>query len=309
MPYQVYVPPTAANISYTGDYAALSYANQHSAGNYGKYLRLSAGSGLTWSDLVFQAALNMNNYAVTNASGVLTTTLGSNSGSLNVLNTLNFNDATASNRNITGVNDLTATGTSTLTTLSSTTGTVTTITSTNAVSTNLQVTSIKDNGGGSFSEKIRFGAWTEMYSTFDLRSNLLKAINVVDFVQAPGTGTAVLLDGSNRMIVSSSSRATKENFSEYDGDSSKIYDFKLMKYNYKGQTSPNQKCWGYIAEDLNELYPCNDSNLVQTNANDQIIGLNYNMITCLMLEEMKKLKAEITTLKNRCTELESRIPV
>ncbi len=114
-----------------------------------------------------------------------------------------------------------------------------------------------------------------------------------------GTGTALVIDGGNVVRISSSAVKYKENIVNLNIDTSKIYNLQPKEYNFK--TQPDKTTLGYLAHEMNAQFPL----LCNLDAQGDPDSIKYDLLPILIIEEMKKLKDEIITLKNRVSILEN----
>jgi hypothetical protein len=101
--------------------------------------------------------------------------------------------------------------------------------------------------------------------------------------------------GYNGMLmrISSSSRY-KKNIRDLELDTTKIFDLRTISYENNELTATDGlTSFGLLAEDVAEKIPM----LATYNAEGQPEGVQYKMLAVLLLEEMKKMKAEIELLK------------
>jgi hypothetical protein len=96
------------------------------------------------------------------------------------------------------------------------------------------------------------------------------------------------------MRISSSARY-KKNIRDLEIDTSKIYDLKTISYENNENTAVDGlTSFGLLAEDVAEKIPL----LATFNNENQPEGVQYKMLSVLLLNELKKLKQEIENLKN-----------
>ena len=123
------------------------------------------------------------------------------------------------------------------------------------------------------------------------------------------TGGTELEIGSSTIIQRvSSSRRYKENIVDLLTDSSKVYELSPKSFKYKDgetakivdgqvtdemETMVGNNSFGYIAEDVHEILP----EIVSYTLEDEPESVQYRLISVLLLEEMKKLKARIEVLE------------
>jgi hypothetical protein len=99
------------------------------------------------------------------------------------------------------------------------------------------------------------------------------------------------------MRISSSARY-KKNIRDLELDSTKIFDLRTISYENNENTAiDGLTSFGLLAEDVAEKIP----KLATYNDNNQPEGVQYNMLSVLLLEEMKKMRAELDILKNKQT--------
>ena len=94
----------------------------------------------------------------------------------------------------------------------------------------------------------------------------------------------------------SSSIRTKQNVIDLTKDTSVIYNVRAREFDNKDEEPLH--CIGYIAEEMNEV----DPDLVVHDA-DSCIGIEYNHLLVYAVEEIKKLKTEIQTLRTQIENL------
>ena len=105
-----------------------------------------------------------------------------------------------------------------------------------------------------------------------------------------GTGTALVRDASNNMVLNTSSARYKENIRPLEVDSSKIYDLTAKNFNYISQ--PGLDIFGWIAEETNEIIP----ELVNLNRDGEPESIRYAETSVLIIEEMKKMRSALSSL-------------
>ena len=112
--------------------------------------------------------------------------------------------------------------------------------------------------------------------------------------------TADGTSGATDWAASSSSKRYKENIREMELDSSKIYDLTPKSFDYiDGHVSLlGGTKFGYIAEDIEDVLP----EVIQYNKEGQPDSLHYQLITVLLVEEIKKLKAKVEDLESKDNE-------
>lgn len=110
-------------------------------------------------------------------------------------------------------------------------------------------------------------------------------------------GTSGTSWAANGMLMRiSSSKRYKKNIRSLEVDSSKIFELNTISYENNENTAiDGLTSFGLLAEDVAEKIPM----LATYNEEKQPEGVQYNMLSVLLLEEMKKLKAEIEILKSK----------
>ena len=104
---------------------------------------------------------------------------------------------------------------------------------------------------------------------------------------------AVYIDvttATNRFYRITSSKRYKENIRDLEIDTSHVYDLRPVNYTAKDTKAEN---FGLIAEEVDEYFP----ELVTYNEKGQADSVDYQMLSVLLLSEMKKLKDEMKELK------------
>jgi len=133
---------------------------------------------------------------------------------------------------------------------------------------------------------------------------------VVRFNRISTTGNAAnaYLDSGagNSLLRSTSSRRYKSNISPLEVDSSLVYNLQPVSYkSLASADDPNKRFFGLIAEDVAEVLPSlvvftKEKSVVPGSVSEDLIpdSVQYERISILLLEEMKKLK---TKLDKVCT--------
>ena len=136
----------------------------------------------------------------------------------------------------------------------------------------------------------------------------LSSTYTLTFPNGPaGTDNHVLTadgtSGATDWAASSSSKRYKENIREMELDSSKIYDLVPKSFNYiDGHVSLlGGTTFGYVAEDIEDVLP----EVIQYNKEGQPDSLHYQLLTVLLVEEIKKLKAKLEDLESKDNEEKS----
>lgn len=106
-----------------------------------------------------------------------------------------------------------------------------------------------------------------------------------------GTGTAIYVDSNNKIVKDTSSRRYKNNISDIEKDTSKIYDLRPVSFSLHND-SDNRR-FGLIAEEVYDVIP----ELVNLNENGEPESVNYSILSVLLLCELKKLKKKIEKLE------------
>lgn len=119
--------------------------------------------------------------------------------------------------------------------------------------------------------------------------NLSAAVITIPSI-GTGTGTALVRDASNNMVLNTSSARYKENIRPLEVDSSKIYDLTAKNFNYISQ--PSLDIFGWIAEETNEIIP----ELVNLNSDGEPESIRYAETSVLIIEEMKKMRSALSSL-------------
>lgn len=99
-----------------------------------------------------------------------------------------------------------------------------------------------------------------------------------------------------------SSKRFKENITDLELDSTKIYDLKPVSFNWKPERG-GKKDFGMIAEEVEKIFP----SLVSYDAEGKPFIVRYELLSVLLLNELKKKSAEIDDLKRQNKNFEERI--
>ena len=101
------------------------------------------------------------------------------------------------------------------------------------------------------------------------------------------------INSSNGLVTKvSSSRRYKDNIADLDINTENIYDLRPVSFDWK---SNGKSDFGFIAEEVHEILP----ELVVYKDGDIPEAVKYKQLSILMLEELKKLRAEIKELKEK----------
>ena len=104
----------------------------------------------------------------------------------------------------------------------------------------------------------------------------------------------VYINSSGRFWRATSSLKWKENITDIEIDSKKIYDLRPVSFDSKSTADYGKRFIGLIAEEVFEILP----ECVQLDKAGKPDGIQWDKITVAMLNEIKKLREEIDTLKN-----------
>ena len=112
------------------------------------------------------------------------------------------------------------------------------------------------------------------------------------------TGATLRLNASNEIIRDSSSKRYKEKIKPIKIDTSKIYDFKAVSFDWK---KSKEKDFGFVAEDVYKLIPelvFKRKSVDEEGKEVELVeGINYDRITVMLVSELQKLKKEVDDLK------------
>jgi len=149
----------------------------------------------------------------------------------------------------------------------------------------------------------------EIYSTATFK--LYVENDVIQFSGlATGSGSTMYVTSGGRVVKSGSARVYKENIEDLNFTTSSLYDLVPRSFKYKDHqetiheegddpepeeiiTVIGKQSFGLIAEEVNEFLP----DLVLKNADGEPDDIQYPLLSVLLLEEMKKLKARIEVLE------------
>jgi hypothetical protein len=124
------------------------------------------------------------------------------------------------------------------------------------------------------------------------------------------SGVPVVVSSNGQLGIAQSSRRFKEDIQDMGEASSSLMRLRPVTYRYKQPFEDGSKPldFGLIAEEVAEVYP----DLVARSQDGQIQTVMYQKLTPMLLNEVKKLNAELTiereeskSLKDRVSELEA----
>jgi hypothetical protein len=106
-------------------------------------------------------------------------------------------------------------------------------------------------------------------------------------------GQAVLIDiATGKLGLAVSSQRYKENIQPISDEMAhKIFEMEPVTFDYK---ESHESSFGLIAEDMHEILPA----MVNYNQDGLPNGIKYELLSVLLLKEIKKMRQEIELLKN-----------
>ena len=104
------------------------------------------------------------------------------------------------------------------------------------------------------------------------------------------SGTNLVINSSNIVVKESSSKRYKKDIKDSLVPTEKIYDLEPKDFVWK---SSNKSDVGLIAEEVAEILP----EFTISDAEGKVESVRYNLLTVALIAELKKLKNEITELK------------
>jgi Marseilleviridae peptidase len=145
-------------------------------------------------------------------------------------------------------------------------------------------------GGGAATGCIAIGISSANVPAVATTNNGLFFHNAV----ATAAGAAVQYNAATgQMGPVASSVRFKENVTEMDVDSSLIFQLKPVSYNLISETArPTKREFGFLAEDVISVLP----EVAPTDAEGQPMSVNYDRLVVLVIEELRKLRAEVTEI-------------
>jgi hypothetical protein len=106
-------------------------------------------------------------------------------------------------------------------------------------------------------------------------------------------GNPVLFDAATgQMGPTVSSRRFKKDISALTIDTARIFDLRPVEYTLK---THNIRDFGYVAEEVAEILPC----IVPRDAEGLPFGVSYDKLTVMLVEELRKVRAEVAALKKK----------
>ena len=140
--------------------------------------------------------------------------------------------------------------------------------------------------GGQTADQIGF------YTGGGLRGRFYNSGLVLDQLGS-GSGTALVHDGSNVVLSSTSSKKYKRNIVDIALDSSKVDKLRPVDFEWNEKSAmEGVKDIGLIAEEVHEIFP-----EIVNYKNNKPESVSYDKLSVILLMEIKKLKEEIEKLK------------
>ncbi len=99
---------------------------------------------------------------------------------------------------------------------------------------------------------------------------------------------AVLIDSSGQLGTTSSSARYKKDIADMNSQQEKMLKLRPVTFSYKGDSS-NNKQYGLIAEEVNEVYP----EIVVRDEAGEIYSVNYMALIPLLLKQIQELEARV----------------
>lgn len=134
----------------------------------------------------------------------------------------------------------------------------------------------------------------------NLNNSDLVMSNSSDIMLTNGNFTQVGGYITTNQYVSVSDKRLKKNITPLKNQSAKIYDVKTYEFLWRND---NRKDYGFIAQEIEKIFP----ELVVTNPETGLKGVQYVSMVPLMLEELKTLKRENEKLKKENANLKKDI--
>lgn len=127
----------------------------------------------------------------------------------------------------------------------------------------------------------------------------LRLRNVRGVATKAADSVPIFISSAGELGTAQSALAYKENIADIF-DTSFVYDFRPVSFNYIGQDKPQV---GLIAEEVDPIYPDMtiwepdyDANWNQLST-QHMLTLDYNRLPILLLSELKKLRARVAALE------------
>jgi len=108
------------------------------------------------------------------------------------------------------------------------------------------------------------------------------------------SGVPIFIDSVGKLGTFVSSKEFKHSIAPIGDYSSKVLDLTPVTFVYNNDQDNNNQL-GLIAEDVAELFP----ELVILNEDSKAIGIRYDLLSVLLLNELKKVNVEIKKIKSR----------
>jgi hypothetical protein len=120
------------------------------------------------------------------------------------------------------------------------------------------------------------------------------------FGQTSATGIPVLINASNKLGTTTSSKRFKEDIKPMDKASEVVYALKPVTFRYRKELDPQGvQQWGLVAEDVQRLNP----DLVALDKEGRPYAVRYDQVNAMLLNEFLKEHQTVQELKKQVAEL------
>jgi hypothetical protein len=93
-----------------------------------------------------------------------------------------------------------------------------------------------------------------------------------------------------------SMRETKKDIEDLAADTSKVLELQARQFRYK-DTEDQALQYGYIADEAQSV--AEHFATYDTPEHDKAVNINWNVLTCFLLEEVKKLHKRVNELESK----------
>jgi hypothetical protein len=101
---------------------------------------------------------------------------------------------------------------------------------------------------------------------------------------------------TNEIHLVTSMRETKKDIEDLAADTSKVFELQARQFRYKDAHDQALQ-YGYIADEAQAV--ADHFATYDTREHDKAVNINWNVLTCFLLEEVKKLRQEVDELKSK----------
>jgi hypothetical protein len=119
-----------------------------------------------------------------------------------------------------------------------------------------------------------------------------------------GSGFALMIDGTGKLVRDASDARVKTAFAELKEPLEKVLSMKAYSFNWKNDPEGPRDV-GFIAQEVDQIFP----EVVYTHPKDGLMGINYSRIPALLVEAIKEQQKIIEAKDREIGELKARLEI